>query len=90
MLSAKKHCRKGKTGYILSLKLVTATKEVCYWKTRKSDILNKRDHDHHLIQMGIDIGIQYQDLTVGMICSNLTKPRGLLKMAQQQAAHLRN
>eukprot|EP00957_Ditylum_brightwellii_P097423 7420146-Ditylum_brightwellii.AAC.2 len=69
------------TGYAWSLKQVTAARKVRYWKTRKSDILNKRDHDYHLIQLGINLGIQYQDLTVGMICSNLTKARGLLKTA---------
>eukprot|EP00957_Ditylum_brightwellii_P149546 11388126-Ditylum_brightwellii.AAC.2 len=82
MLSAKKRCCKGETGYVWSLKLVTAVRIVCYWKTRKSDILNKRDHNYHLIQLGINIGIQYQDLTIGMICSDLTKARGLLKMVQ--------
>eukprot|EP00957_Ditylum_brightwellii_P128235 9779966-Ditylum_brightwellii.AAC.2 len=90
MLSAEKRCRKGKAGYALSLKLVTAARKVHYWKTRKSDLLNKRDHDHYLIQLGIDLGIQYQDLTVAVICSNLTKSRSLLKTAQQQAAQLQD
>eukprot|EP00957_Ditylum_brightwellii_P183651 13988733-Ditylum_brightwellii.AAC.1 len=84
-MSAKKCCYKGKTGYVCSLKLVAAARKVHYWKTRKSDILNKRDHENHLIQLGIDIGTKYQDLTVGKICSNLTKARKLLKTAQQQA-----
>eukprot|EP00957_Ditylum_brightwellii_P101946 7770125-Ditylum_brightwellii.AAC.1 len=80
MLSAEKQYHKGKTGYVWSLKLVTATRSVCYWKTRNSDILNKRDHDYDLIQLGINIGIQYQDLTAEMICLRLTKARGLPKL----------
>eukprot|EP00957_Ditylum_brightwellii_P127734 9741257-Ditylum_brightwellii.AAC.1 len=73
MLSVEKHCRKGKTGYVWSLKLVTAARKVCYWKIRKSDFLNKRDHNYHLTQIGINIIIQYQYLTVGMFKTNQGK-----------------
>eukprot|EP00957_Ditylum_brightwellii_P159436 12136946-Ditylum_brightwellii.AAC.2 len=75
-------------GYVWSLKLVTAARSVRYWKTRKSDILNQRDPDHQVIQLGTDLGIQYQDLTANKICSNLTKARAALKTMQRQAAQL--
>eukprot|EP00957_Ditylum_brightwellii_P201905 15327740-Ditylum_brightwellii.AAC.1 len=90
MLSAEKQCKKGKTGHIWSIKLVTAARLVRYWKMCRSYQLNNRPADAYLTKLGINLGIQHCPLTTAAISSQLTKARSSLKTAQSNATQLRD
>eukprot|EP00957_Ditylum_brightwellii_P068456 5197453-Ditylum_brightwellii.AAC.1 len=51
MLSAERRCRKPKTGKVWSIELVIAARVVCYWKTRRSDLLNNQQPSLQLLQL---------------------------------------
>eukprot|EP00957_Ditylum_brightwellii_P212341 15367193-Ditylum_brightwellii.AAC.5 len=73
MLQAKRKCRTCKTGKPWSIKLVRATRQVKYWKTRKSDCLNNCHPSPSLLQLGFDLNITYDQLPSEAIMANLTK-----------------
>eukprot|EP00957_Ditylum_brightwellii_P022291 1682145-Ditylum_brightwellii.AAC.1 len=90
MLSAEKCCRKGKTGHVWPIKLVTAARLVRYWKMHRSNQLNNHPADAYLTKQGIDLGVQHCPLTTAAISSQLTKACRSLKTAQSNATLLRN
>eukprot|EP00957_Ditylum_brightwellii_P000692 54421-Ditylum_brightwellii.AAC.1 len=88
MLRAEKKHRKVKRGHLWSLKLVEAARRVRYWKTHKSDSLNKRDASSHLLSLGQSLNIDWTPMSVPNICSKLTTARKSLHKAQPNAAAL--
>jgi hypothetical protein len=90
MLNAEKRCRRSTCGHVWSIKLATAARTVRYWKMRKSDQLNQRDHDNYLLQLGDDLNIPYIIKTVDQIASHLTTARKHLKQVQGKAAQIRD
>eukprot|EP00957_Ditylum_brightwellii_P089548 6819353-Ditylum_brightwellii.AAC.1 len=83
MLSEEDKCRKGKHRYMWSLKLVSAAREVRYWKTRKSDALNSRESFNTLLRLDDELAICFFPMTVDKLSAKLTQARKQLKQAQQ-------
>eukprot|EP00957_Ditylum_brightwellii_P092873 7070720-Ditylum_brightwellii.AAC.1 len=90
MLGTEKWCRCVKTGYMWSLKLAKAARTVRYWRTRKSDSLNRREESEALLKVGNDLGIYFQTMEISLIASKLTAARKDLRKAEKMAAGLRD
>ena len=90
MLRTEKKCRMAKRGHLWSLKLVEAARRVRYWKTHKSDYLNKSNASPQLLSLGHSLYIEWESMSLPTICSRLTTARKTLHKAQQNAATLRN
>eukprot|EP00957_Ditylum_brightwellii_P071321 5421650-Ditylum_brightwellii.AAC.1 len=61
-----------------------------YWKTRKSNILNKREDDNRIKGLGITLNIPYKELDMNDITNRLSQARKNLQTAQRKAACLRD
>eukprot|EP00957_Ditylum_brightwellii_P099205 7556006-Ditylum_brightwellii.AAC.1 len=91
MLGAEKKCRTPKkTGHVWSIKLVTAAREVRYWKTHKSDLYDKRNPSVHLLKLGKDLDVPFKLLPENIIVSKLTAARKELRKVQKNTAEIRN
>eukprot|EP00957_Ditylum_brightwellii_P212126 15366999-Ditylum_brightwellii.AAC.1 len=90
MLSAERTCQTSKTGKAWSLKLVQAVRQVRYWKTRKSDLLNNQEPLQIQLQLGVDLNIDYVNLSAEVLMFNIAKARKKLHRVQKQVAELRD
>jgi hypothetical protein len=90
MLSAERNCRTPTTGKAWSIKLVQAARQVRYWKTRQSDKLNDRNPSPYLLQLGTDLNIAHDKLSLPSISKRLTKARKNLSQVQKNAADIRD
>eukprot|EP00957_Ditylum_brightwellii_P171544 13060131-Ditylum_brightwellii.AAC.1 len=88
MLSAERTCQTSKTGKAWSLKLAQAARQVRYWKTSKSDLLNNWEPSQMQFQLGVGLNIDYVHLSAKNITANITQARKKLRQAQKQAAEL--
>eukprot|EP00957_Ditylum_brightwellii_P061440 4663720-Ditylum_brightwellii.AAC.1 len=90
MLSAEKKCCRAQQGYSWSVKLVMAARAARYWKTRKSNILNKREDDNRIKELGTTLNIPYEELDMNDITNRLSQAQINLRTAQRKAACLRD
>eukprot|EP00957_Ditylum_brightwellii_P207146 15351687-Ditylum_brightwellii.AAC.1 len=79
MLSAEDKCRKGKHKYMWSLKLLSAARELRYWKTMKSDTLNSREMSDTILWLGNELDICFCSMSVDKLSAKLTQARKQLK-----------
>eukprot|EP00957_Ditylum_brightwellii_P197234 15026824-Ditylum_brightwellii.AAC.1 len=89
MVSAEKKCCRAQQGYSWSVKLMMAARAARYWKTRKSNILNKREDNNRIKGLGITLKIPYKELDMNDITNKLSQAWKNLQTAQRKAACLR-